>query len=139
MQTSKYEISKFWGCNNVQHGDYSQKYSFYIWKFLRELILNVLITRKKKRKKTMWNDGCYLNLWWSFHNIHIYQIIKFCTLNIYNVICQLHLNKTEKKPSFFVLQFSHMYIKIKFSMLGYYKDWINFCASNTVLLYSRYM
>lgn len=53
MQTSKYEISKFWGCNNVQHGDYSQKYSFYIWKFLRELILNVLITRKKKRKKTM--------------------------------------------------------------------------------------
>lgn len=53
MQTSKYEISKFWGCNNVQHGDYSQKYSFYIWKFLRELILNVLITRKKKGKKTM--------------------------------------------------------------------------------------
>ena len=31
---------------------------------------------------------------WSFCNIYIYQIIMLYTLNIYSVICQLHLNKT---------------------------------------------
>ena len=27
-------------------------------------------------------------LWWSFHNIYVYQITLY-TLNLYNVICQL--------------------------------------------------
>lgn len=41
---------------------------------------------------SVWNDRCQLNLWQSFHNIHI----KSLCLNLYGAICQLYL-KTGKK------------------------------------------
>lgn len=44
---------------------------------------------------TMWGDVCELNLlWWSFHNICIYQVITVYTLNLHNVMCQLFPNKS---------------------------------------------
>lgn len=38
----------------------------------------------------------------SLHNIYMYQIITFCTLNFHNVICLLSLNKTRGKKLHFV-------------------------------------
>ena len=34
------------------------------------------------------------------HNLYVYPIITLCTLNIYNYICQLFLNKVKNKIFF---------------------------------------
>lgn len=47
LQTSSDKMNKSWRCN-IQHGNYSfNNTDSYIWKLPRELILKVLITRKK--------------------------------------------------------------------------------------------
>ena len=48
---------------------------------------------KKKKIVTLCGDRCQLDLlWWSLHNIYVYQIMMSYIWNWYNVACQLHLN-----------------------------------------------
>ena len=61
--------------------------ALYIWKWLREQILKVLLTRKKKNSLQL----CMVTdtnktLRWSFHNIYKYWIIRLYTWNKNNVI-----------------------------------------------------
>ena len=46
-----------------------------------------------------WDDGCWLNLIGYHFIMYGNQIIMLYTLNIYSVICQLHLNKTEREKT----------------------------------------
>ena len=65
----------------------------FTWHFLREWIPSVFTTHRKKGNGIVW-------LWSSFHNVSIYQDIPLCTFNIYNFICQSHLNKAGGKKHF---------------------------------------
>ena len=102
---------------------------WYIWKLLRELILKVLITRKKIFL-TVWDDGYYLILWWwSFYNIYACQITVLYNLD--NAVCQLYLNKTLKKNFLDVTLWFLMYVTLcwhwPWGNLIIYKVFSRFC------------
>lgn len=45
----------------------------------------------------MWDDDVFTNFIVSFPSIYTYQIIILRTLNLHDIICQLHLHKSCKK------------------------------------------
>ena len=75
----------------VTVSDYSAV--LYTWKLLREYISNVHNNKNKSGNCVRWRKRQLTLLWQSFCNIYVYQIMTLYTLNLHNVICQLHLNK----------------------------------------------
>lgn len=55
----------------------------------------ITVTLGRSRVSTYeFGGGAQIHL---LYNIYLHQIIMMYTLNVHNVICQLHINKTRKK------------------------------------------
>ena len=76
----------------VTVSDYSAV--LYIWKLLREYILNVHNNKNKSGNCVRWRKRQLTLLWQSFCYIYVYQSITWQPLNLHNLVSQLHLNKT---------------------------------------------
>ena len=80
-----------------------------IWKLLRELILKVLITRKKKNLNCM--------RWWVLSNLIVVIILQYIRMSNHchvqlSAVCQLYLNKAGRKNFLDVTLWFLMYVTL---------------------------
>ena len=91
-----HKMNTFWG-SNVQMITIDNNTIFYTWSFPRvELGYSYY---HQHPKVTMFSDGCVnqLDCGVIISQVYVYEIFLLYTLNIYNFIFQLYMNKAEKK------------------------------------------
>lgn len=88
--TNCYKKNKFL-ISNVQHGDY-----IIIWYCILKSCW-IDLKHSQKKELTVWGDG-YANYLLNNHSTRYTDIkLSYCTINMYNYICKLFLNKVGKK------------------------------------------
>ena len=72
-------------------------YNIYIYIIYCIKRIDLKYSHHKKERVIMWHDGGVNQHYSGNHFVkYIYQVNILYTLNVHNVICQLHLNKAEK-------------------------------------------
>ena len=93
-----YKMSQFWA-SGVRQGNHGSQYCVVHGRDAKRVDLKGSHYTKKKKVSCVKWWMCLPTLLWSFHNMYIHQIIRLYTLNLHNVICQLHLHKAGEKEA----------------------------------------
>lgn len=69
-------------------------------KYAKRVDLKCFHQKRKINHCVRWQMCSLTRLWWSFHNVYVYQVITLYALNINSFICQLHLREAGEKTFF---------------------------------------